>query len=142
MSGVAKVLIIDNDPAVLEFVTNVLVAEGHLVNAFTDVEEALFLASSLDPNLIIFDVQMSGFEGFSVLKYLKANTKMAVVPVMIVTARKDPESVQAVMKLGAADYLTKPIDPAKLVARVSKVLSGAASATSQPQAAPRAILWR
>lgn len=140
MSGGAKVLVIDNDPAVLELVSKVLVAEGHVVNAFQDCEEALFLASSLDTNLIIFDVQMSGFEGLSLLKYLKANPRMSALPVMIVTERKDPESVQAVMKLGAADYLTKPLDPAKLVARVGKILSGSPSA-KQPQAA-RAILWR
>jgi len=140
MSGGAKVLVIDNDPAVLELVSKVLIAEGHSVSAFGDCEVALFMASSLGVNLIIFDVQMSGFEGLSVLKYLKANPKMGAVPVMILTGRKDPEGVQAVMKLGASDYLTKPLDPAKLVARVSKILSGSAPAT-QPQG-PRAIVWR
>ena len=140
MSGGAKVLVIDNDPAVLELVSKVLVAEGHVVNAFGDCEEALFMAASLGPHLIIFDVQMSEFEGLSLLRYLKANPRTGAVQVMIVTGRKDPESVQAVMKLGAADFLTKPLDPAKLVARVGKILSGSAPA-NQPQG-PRAILWR
>jgi len=141
MSGGARVLVIDNDPAVLELVSKALTAEGHVVNAFTDCEEALFLAASLDTNLIIFDVQMTGFEGLSVLKYLKDNPKMGAVPVMIVTGRTDPESVQAVMKLGAAAYLTKPLDTAKLTARVGKILSGMPSSSKQQQG-PRAILWR
>ncbi len=140
MAGGAKVLLIDNDPAVLELISKLLVAQGHVVHAFPDCEEALFLASSLDCNLIMFDVDMTGFEGLSVLKYLKASPRMGAIPVMIATGRKDPETVQSVMKLGAADYLTKPVDPAKLIARVTKVLSGTPAANKQQ--GPRAILWR
>ncbi len=119
-----KIIAIDDDPIFLGVLSEVLHSAGFDVTPFEDGEEALFFASSLAPSLITLDIEMPRLNGFDVLRYLKEGSRTQSIPVMMLTVRKDPESVQRALRSGAADYFTKPFDRDKLIARVNKVLAG------------------
>jgi signal transduction histidine kinase/DNA-binding response OmpR family regulator/HAMP domain-containing protein len=118
------VLVIDDDPTVRDLMTRFLTTEGlHVVTA-TGGEEGLRLARELQPHVITLDVIMPGMDGWTVLRTLKDDPEVADIPVLMVTV-VDNQRMGYV--LGAADYMTKPIDRARLSALLRKY---------RPQASP------
>jgi DNA-binding response OmpR family regulator len=116
------ILVIDDDRLVLEHLEMTLKESGYNVTACEDGEAALYLVPSLNPDLIILDSIMPGMGGPEVLRHLKAEKASAGIPVMMLTAKTGRESVEEAVKLGAEDYLAKPIDPVRLMARVEKIM--------------------
>jgi GAF domain-containing protein/CheY-like chemotaxis protein len=111
--GSTHVLVIDDDGAVRDLMARFLGKEGFGVATAVGGEEGLRLARELQPDVITLDVLMPGMDGWSVLAALKSDTALADIPVVMLTMLDDRNLGYA---LGAADYLTKPIDRERLVA--------------------------
>jgi CheY-like chemotaxis protein len=107
------VLVVDDDAAVRDLMSRFLGKEGFRVATAAGGEEGLRLARELQPDVITLDVLMPGMDGWSVLAALKADPALADIPVVMLTMLDDRNLGYA---LGAADYLTKPIDRERLVA--------------------------
>ena len=111
------VLVIDDDPIVHDLLTRLLAREGlQVVSAFSGAE-GLRLAATVRPAVITLDVMMPGLDGWAVLTALKGNPTLADIPIIVVTITDDKNMGYA---LGAADYLMKPIEPARLTAVLKK----------------------
>ncbi|HLU05712.1 MAG TPA: response regulator [Woeseiaceae bacterium] len=106
------VLVVDDDPAVRDLMVRYLVKEGFRVRTASTGEEGLELARRLHPDAVTLDLLMPGLDGWSVLTQLKADDTLAEIPVVIVTILDNKDMGYT---LGAADYLTKPVDPQRLV---------------------------
>ena len=117
VEGAATVLVVDDDVTVREVVTRALTAEGIRVITAADGEEGLRLAKLRRPNLIFLDVMMPKMDGWAVLTSLKADPEMADIPVIMLTIMNETEMGYM---LGAAEYLSKPIDRDRLAAVMAK----------------------
>ena len=106
-------LVIDDEPAVRDLMQRFLAREGFRVVTAAGGEEGLRRARELRPDVITLDVMMPGMDGWAVLSALKADPDTADIPVVMLTIVDDKNLGYA---LGAADYLTKPIDRERLVA--------------------------
>jgi GAF domain-containing protein/CheY-like chemotaxis protein len=111
------VLVIDDEPAVRDIMQRFLTREGFRVVTAAGGEEGLRRARELRPDAITLDVMMPGMDGWAVLSALKADRTVADIPVVMLTIVDDKNLGYA---LGAADYLTKPIDRERLVAVLGK----------------------
>jgi PAS domain S-box-containing protein len=107
------VLVIDDDPASREVLSQFLTRKGFRVEAAAGGAEGLALARKLRPRAITLDVVMPGMDGWAVLAALKADPELADVPVVMLTM---VHARQKGFRLGAADYLVKPVDPDRLAA--------------------------
>jgi DNA-binding response OmpR family regulator len=131
-------MVIDDDRLLLEHLELTLKDSGYDVTIMEDGEAALYLVSSLHLDMIILDSIMPGMSGAEVLRHLKAEKSTASIPVMMLTARTGRESVEEALKLGAEDYIAKPVDPAKLLNRVEKLLEKA----DKKRAAENGMEWK
>ena len=111
------ILAIDDDPAVLDILTRNLTREGYAVRTATNGEEGVALARTLQPRLITLDVMMPSMDGWSVLTALKADPTTFGIPVVMISI---VEERQLGFALGAAEYLTKPIDRNRLMDILAK----------------------
>ena len=117
------ILVVDDDPAVVELLRRTLTKEGYQVRTATDGRDALGIARELRPRLITLDVMMPSMDGWSVLAALKADRSTRDIPVVMVSIIDDK---QLGFALGAADYLTKPIDRDRLSAILAHLAPHAA----------------
>ncbi|MCG8519134.1 MAG: response regulator [Pseudomonadales bacterium] len=122
MTDRKTLLVVDDEPTNLQVLKNILAADYRLLFA-RDGERALQLAASEAPDLVLLDVMMPGLSGHDVCRRLKAETATAAIPVIFVTALSDVEDEALGFELGAVDYLTKPVSPAIVQARVRNHLS-------------------
>jgi DNA-binding response OmpR family regulator len=116
------ILVVEDDPAIAELVTLRLRAGGYATRIAWNGLEALQHIPEFKPIAMILDISMPAMDGFQVLERLKAEGTLPGLPTMILTARNRPEDVRRAMECGARDYLTKPFDDRKLLARVSRLL--------------------
>jgi DNA-binding response OmpR family regulator len=89
-----------------------------------DGDEALELAVSFRPDLILLDVTMPGRDGFEVCAELKADPETASIPVVLLSAKAQAGDLGAGMATGADEYITKPFDPLELLDRVIALIEG------------------
>jgi adenylate cyclase len=99
-----------------------LAAQEYEILTASDGEEALVLAREQQPDLILLDVMMPKIDGLEVCRQLKADSSLAFMPIILVTAKADSQDVVAGFEAGGDEYLTKPVDQAALVARVESML--------------------
>ena len=118
---VTTVLVIDDDPTVQDLMQRQLSKEGYRVAVASNGEQGLRLARELKPAVITLDVMLPGQDGWSVLNALKADRELAEIPVIMMTV---VDEKQMGFALGAADYLTKPIDWDRLSAVLTKYRKG------------------
>jgi signal transduction histidine kinase len=111
------VLVIDDDPATCDLLTRLLTGEGFLVETAANGEEGHQKAREIRPDIIILDVMMPGVEGWDVLAALKVDPDLADVPVIMLTV---VENKDRGLRLGAANYLTKPIDQERVIEVLKK----------------------
>jgi CheY-like chemotaxis protein len=119
----ARILIVDDgadNRAVLEVI---LGWEGFVILTAASGEEALDAVALQAPDLILLDVMMPGMDGYEVLAKLKGDLATKDIPVIMITALTDPNSMRLALSASADDVLSKPLDRAELVLRVKKVLS-------------------
>ncbi|EXI79324.1 MAG: Cyclic di-GMP phosphodiesterase Gmr [Candidatus Accumulibacter appositus] len=114
----ALILIVDDIRGNIHALIDTL-RESYAVIAATNGEKALALAARKpQPDLILLDIKMPGMDGYEVLRRLKADAATADIPVIFVTALSEPAEESKGLKMGAADYVTKPIDPDLLKMRL------------------------
>ncbi len=116
------VLAVDDTPENLA-VVNALLRGLYKVKVSSSGEHALAIAANTSPDLILLDIMMPGLDGYEVCRRLKVDPATADIPVIFLTAKSDEEGEQRGFDLGAVDYITKPISPPLLLARVKAQLS-------------------
>lgn len=118
----AKLLLVEDDPALLELLDYRFRNEGYDVRATPDGDEALMLASEETPDLVILDWMIEGTSGIEVCRRLRRDKATAHVPIIMLTAREAEDDRIRGLDTGADDYLTKPFSPRELMARVAAVM--------------------
>jgi putative two-component system response regulator len=122
------VLVVDDTPDNLKLISELL-KDQYKVKVANNGERGLKIAAADDPpDLILLDIMMPGIDGYEVCRTLKGNPKTAEIPVIFLTAKSAVEDEQMGLELGAADYITKPISPPIVLARVKTQLALKAAA--------------
>jgi DNA-binding response OmpR family regulator len=124
------VLLVDDSPEALGFLTEALEQSGFSVLIATSGNAALNIADRITPDIILLDAVMPGMDGFETCMRLKANASLTQVPVVFMTGLTETEHVVRALEAGGVDYLTKPINIDELRARIRVHLSNARSAQS------------
>ena len=117
-----KILLVDDEPDILEFVSYNLKKEGFVVFTARDGESGLKAAIKERPHLILIDVMMPGMDGVETCDAIRNEKDLADVLIAFLTARSEDYSQVAGFDAGADDYITKPIKPKVLVSRVKALL--------------------
>lgn len=117
-----RILIADDEHNIRHILDFSLNVEGFDVISAQDGEEALQLAASEAPDLIIMDVMMPGCGGIEACRRLKADARTRNIPVILLTARSSREDREAGEAAGAAEYVTKPFSPQKVIDLVQSIL--------------------
>ena len=117
-----RLLLVDDEPTNLQVLRHILQADYRLLFA-TDGARALQVAREQLPQLILLDIMMPGMDGYAVCRALKADPATAAIPVIFVTALNDSQDETAGFDVGAVDYITKPVSPPVVRARVRTHLS-------------------
>ena len=117
MAG-AKILIVDDVPANLDVLRNILAAGGYRIFFATSGEAALHVAAEVVPDLILLDVTMPQMDGFETCRRLKEIDNVREIPVIFVTGRTEIEDLAKGFDVGGVDYITKPIKRPEVEARV------------------------
>ena len=121
MSASAMVLVIDDDPVLLAVVRHKLAGCGYRVVTAADGAIGLSQARAEKPDLIVLDMMMPTLDGRQVLNELQADSVLASVPVIVLTARRGEHDVIEALQRG--DYLAKPFSPDELVARIARLIA-------------------
>ena len=116
------ILVADDDEDILALVAFRLSRDGYRVLKARDGEEALCLARERSPELLILDVRMPKMTGLDVVRELRASEGRTRVPVILLTASVQDDSVQRGFDAGADEYIKKPFSPQELAARVHAVV--------------------
>jgi putative two-component system response regulator len=119
----ATILVVDDTPDNLILMSNLLKGD-YQVKIAAGGEKALEIAvSGTPPDLVLLDIMMPGMDGYEVCQQLKDNPRTMNIPVIFLTARAEKEDERKGLELGAVDYITKPISPAIVMARVKNHLA-------------------
>src|SRR5476649_53042 len=116
------VLVVDDTPANLSLLADLL-RDQYRVQLANSGAKAIALAQAEAPDLVLLDVMMPGMDGYEVCRRLKADARLAQVPVLFLTARAGVEDEQHGLALGAVDFIHKPISPPIVAARVKAQLA-------------------
>ncbi|WP_405179411.1 response regulator transcription factor [Nocardia sp. NBC_01377] len=127
----ARVLVVDDEPMIVELLSVSLRYQGFEVDTAADGAQALDKARGFRPQALIVDVMMPGMDGFGLLRRLRADGVDA--PVLFLTARDEVQDKVAGLTLGADDYITKPFSLEEVVARLRVVLRRAGHAAPAPK---------
>lgn len=114
-----RILVVDDQPANLRVVSTLLARHGYEVILAASGEEALIIASTQAPDLMLLDMMMPGMDGFALLAEVKQREQLLRLPVVFLTAVHDRELLLRAFDAGAVDYVTKPFMPEELLARVN-----------------------
>jgi len=117
-----KILIVDDEPFNVDYLEQELDDMNYNILTATNGREALDKVTNEPPDLILLDIMMPIMDGFAVLNELKADPLLRHIPVIIISAMNDLESVVKGIKQGAEDYLTKPVNADLLVKKVKEYL--------------------
>jgi DNA-binding NarL/FixJ family response regulator len=118
-NGVGLVLIVDDVPDNLAVLHDALDAAGYTVLVATDGTSALQRAAQAEPDIVLLDAVMPGIDGFEVARRLNAGPDTAHIPIVFMTGLTETEHVLAAFDAGGCDYVTKPIRPPEVLARIS-----------------------
>ncbi|MEI6985937.1 MAG: phosphate regulon transcriptional regulator PhoB [Rhodospirillaceae bacterium] len=116
------ILIVEDEPALVEMLTYNLEKEGFCVASAVDGEEALMMVEERIPDLILLDWMLPQVSGMVVCRQLRRNAKFCAIPIIMLTARGEESDRVRGLNSGADDYIVKPFSPAELVARMRAVL--------------------
>ena len=122
MNTQTKILVVDDDPDILEFLSYNLKKEGYEVAEALNGKIALQVAEKFKPDLILLDVMMPEMDGIQTCQELRKNNMFKDVFIVFLTARIEEYSEIAGFTAGADDYITKPIKPGSLLSRIKAIL--------------------
>ena len=128
-SGTGPVLVVDDEPMVLEVVARYLELDGHCVHQARTGDEALDWLAVNHPALVVLDVMLPGVDGLTILRAIR---EKGDVPVVLLTARAEEVDRVVGLELGADDYVVKPFSPRELAVRVRNLLRRVNGAPSSP----------
>jgi len=114
-----RILVVDDEPGILNLVTSYLKAEGYGYMTASDGPSALKAARSYQPDLIVLDIMLPGMDGIEVLSQLRRESDVYVI---MLTAKSEETDKVVGLSVGADDYLTKPFSPRELMARIKAAL--------------------
>lgn len=117
-----KILIVDDEPDILEFLKYNLKREGYDVVTAPDGKQALTVAAAEKPDLIILDIMMPEMDGVEACNRLRSIKEFQHTPIAFLTARDEDFSQIAALDSGGDDYITKPIKPRVLISRIQALL--------------------
>ena len=116
------VLVVEDDPVILKLLTVNFELEGYEVLTATHGGEALDVAHTRQPDVVVSDIMMPIMSGIELVVAMKADPDLASVPVVLLSAKAQAADVRAGLEAGADDYVTKPFEPLDLISRVEGVL--------------------
>jgi two-component system response regulator VicR len=116
-----KILVVDDEPDILELIKDILKSKYEVYTA-KNVKEAVSTLEKIKIDLIILDIMMPQIDGWDFLWMIRGSEKYREIPVIIVTARADAEDKLIGLKEGVKDYIVKPFLPNELINRVEEVL--------------------
>jgi DNA-binding response OmpR family regulator len=119
----AKILIAEDEHDIRELIKFTLNFAGHEVVTTANGEEAYLTALAEVPDLILMDVRMPKMTGYEACKRIKAEVKLAHIPVVFLSAKGQESEVQAGLEAGAAEYILKPFAPDQLTRQVQDILA-------------------
>ncbi|MBX2998758.1 MAG: response regulator [Caldilineaceae bacterium] len=119
---VYKILVADDEPTMRRLMAVLLKRHNHEVIEASTGEDCLALAIEHQPDIILLDVIMPGVDGFETLRRLRANRETEDIPVIFLSAKGEVSDRVEGLRLGADDYVTKPAEPAELLARIDSVI--------------------
>ena len=117
-----KILVVDDEPDVIEFITRTLKMDGLDVVSAYDGIGALDLVTSEKPDLILLDIMMPMMSGYEVCEQIKSNPQTRHIPVVCLSSAHTPDARAQSLNAGAAELVTKPFIPAELVAQIRRFL--------------------
>lgn len=117
-----KILIVDDEPDILEFLKYNLDKEGYQVRTANDGTEGIEIAEAFLPDLIILDIMMPKMDGVEVCRNLRGNAAFDKTLIAFLTAREEDYSQIAALDVGGDDYITKPIKPRVFISRIKALL--------------------
>lgn len=121
--SIQKVLVVDDSKTELMFLTEILHQQGYQVRTAENAEQALAKLEEEKPDLILMDVVMPGQNGFQLTRSLARNTKFADVPIIMCTSKNQETDRVWGLRQGASDYITKPVNPQELQAKIAALSS-------------------
>lgn len=113
------ILIVDDYPVNVEILVELLSSSGYIVHVASNGSSALQIATEETPDLILLDIMMRGMDGFETCRHLKEDERTADIPIIFITALTETSDKLKGFQLGAVDYITKPIQPTEVLARVA-----------------------
>ena len=117
-----KVLVVDDDEAIVELVSIRLAQIGYRVSHACDGAEALKCAGTSAPDVVVLDLHMPNLDGFGFLARRRINPVIADLPVIVLSAAQRATDVSRALAMGASDYMVKPINMARLIRRIDLLL--------------------
>ena len=126
-----KILIVDDSSDIRLLLSRTLKAAGYTVSEATDGDEVLAATLSYEPDMILLDVAMTRVDGFKALVQLKQDPRSRNVPVIMVTAKGNPNDLETARTLGALDYINKPRAHGEVELRVQWALTAVAHQREQ-----------
>jgi two-component system alkaline phosphatase synthesis response regulator PhoP len=126
-----KILIVDDEPDILEFLQYNLRKEGYQVVTAADGVQAIQVADLEKPHLILLDIMMPEMDGVETCRALRSRKEFDDTPIAFLTARDEDFSQIAALDVGGDDYITKPIKPRVLVSRINALLRRSGRATEE-----------
>ena len=119
-----KILIVDDEPDMLEIINLRLNKNGYEVITAVTGEECLAKAEAQHPDLILLDVLLPGMSGLEVAKRLQKNDSTKDIPIIMVTALIGKDAIETSLARGAKYFISKPFDPEELLSQIKKILKG------------------
>ncbi len=118
-----RILVVDDQENIARILRMMLENQGYETEWAADGAEALRLAKSVDPDLILLDVMLPKIDGFKVCRLLKFDKKYSRIPIVLLTAKSSPLDKQAGREAGADYYLEKPFQPLHLIQVVEQLIA-------------------
>ncbi len=119
-----RVLLIEDEPNIIEAVSFILSRDGWTVHTHSDGATAVEKVRAHPPNLVILDAMLPGRSGFDVLRELRGDPVIKSIPVMMLTARGQARDRDLALSLGATFFMTKPFSNAEVLERVRALVDG------------------
>jgi len=117
-----RIVVADDDPIVVRFLTSVFQSEGFEVRGAEDGERALQMIRENRPDIVILDLVMPFMDGFEVCRQVRQSAETSQLPVIILSMRDKEQDALRAFEMGANDYVRKPFNALELVARARKLI--------------------
>lgn len=125
MAAIAKsILIIEDDPSFSRAINHIVEKEGYDVSTASNGMTGLRMVRENPPDLLILDVMLPGLDGFEICSQLRSDPPTAELPIIMLSAKGQETDRETGLKVGASEYLTKPVNRELLLETISRLLSG------------------